>query len=83
MGRRSLSVLGLGIGTRVRLCAGVGRIRVASANMIISVSAVNHVSGRRLNMFKVNCRWRLFDGIFPIALRNASMWGGRGWSGRM
>ena len=62
MGRLSSAVSGLGIGMRDMWWAGSGCMRVASESCIMSASASDHGLGRRLNMLRENCLWRLFDG---------------------
>ena len=56
MGRRSVSVPGLGIGIRDMWCAGWGMILIASDVVMMYVSVLNQVSGRRAKMLIVNCR---------------------------
>ena len=69
IGRRSLFVFGLGMGTRDRQCAALGIILVLSERMVSSDMARNHGSGKRLHILRVNCRCRLLDGTAWMDLR--------------
>ena len=68
MGRLSLFVPGFGMGTLDISWASVGCMWVAIDSWIICMSVVVHSLGSLPKMLRENCLWRLFDGVFLIAL---------------
>ena len=68
MGRLSLFVSGFGMGTLDMSWARLGCMRVARDSWIICMSVMVHCLGSLPKMLRENCLWRLFDGVFLIAL---------------
>ena len=78
MGLRSLSVSGFGMGIRAMWWEAAGIMRVTRASSITSVRMSYQGLGKRLKMCRWNWRYLLLDGVLPMALVNAVMWGGGG-----
>ena len=78
MGRRSLFVFGLGMGTRDRQCAAFGMILVLRERIVSSDMTRNHGSGRRLHILRVNYRYLLLKGMSWMDLRRIVTYSGLG-----
>ena len=78
IGRLSLFVSGLGIGTRDMTCEGSGCMRVDRESWMISDSVLNHIFDRRLNMLREKYLCLHLDGIALMFFCRFCMYSGLG-----
>ena len=83
IGRRSVSVPGLGMIILDMWCAGWGMVRISREILMILVRVRNQGSVRRANILIENWRCRLFLGVLRIDERRVVMYAGSGAFGCM